>query len=336
MPMLQVLKLAFALLALALLAGCAKPRAHYADSWPEPRRCTAGSSAGVVYFQNWVTDPAKAVCEPIDAFGKILDSAYQYVQNTGAVDNLIVFIHGRGKHPQKLIEENLMSRLQSENSAAVIAVHWPSYAGPLGYADTSARAAARDLEAVMRAYASHRRATLDAKRALRTTLLVHSMGNILFRAWALQADLSQYDDTLFDTVIQNAADIPPSDLGPWLADMRLSRQHYVTVNRDDRVLQASQWLFGQGERLGRCMPRTGRPDHIHFFDFTATDVGHRYYVGRRRSAGVTLFYERLLDGRALPVAEGVDRRWYDRLGERGRTYAVTRDGAKPTINWCSG
>lgn len=323
--------------ALMILAGCSTPRSHYDGTWLGPKRCPEQATAGIVYFNDWSTDPARATCKPVSEFAAVLDSAYRYIDNTEALDNLVLFIHGRGKHPQKLIDQQLLSRLQSENSAVAIALHWPSYAGFLGYADESARAAAKDLETVLATYAERRATQLRSGKTTPTTLLVHSMGNIVFRAWASQTNPGRYDATLFDTIIQNAPDIPPTGLGEWLADLRLSEQHYVTVNRDDRVLQASQQLFGQGERLGRCMPRSGRPDHIYFFDFSATSVGHRYYVDRRRSPGVTLFYEHLLNGHPLPIAAGVERGWYHAQGANGRTYAVTpHKHAAPVVNWCSG
>lgn len=57
-------------------------------------------------------------------------------------DNIIFYVHGRGKEPKKSLDE-VIPNLEEEYSAKVIMFHWfPSYKGPAGYPDEEAKAKA--------------------------------------------------------------------------------------------------------------------------------------------------------------------------------------------------
>lgn len=244
-------------------------------------------------------------CHAIGDMNGLLDRGAQRIKEENR-ESLIFFIHGRGTHPGKLADQKLIRDLEKENNAVVIAFHWPSYKGKLGYPDESAKSSAPLLlDALQRIAEWKKNQTAECK----SVMLIHSMGGIVLEEMvrSYQIELASMG-MMFDTLVLNAADVPFVNHAEWLSTLHLAPVQYVTVNKNDPTLRISKYFFSKSNRLGRCLygdePLAA---NVIYVDFSQTKVAHSYYVdqleettGRQKgNAAVKLFYDIVLKGRAL-------------------------------------
>ena len=241
--------------------------------------------------------------EPVGNFTNLLGDMVQTIQSSDTFNNFILFVHGRGKHPEKAFEKAILSNLESNYSAKVIMFNWPSWNGALSFPEDQARSSADDFINVLRQLKSFKNNNPQLTNNIRFTLLTHSMGSLVLEQASKQGDLAT---DLFDTLIINSSASAGKGHADWLNRIALSENIYVTVNRDDSILGPAGARLA-GRRLGKGLTsRSGEEfklaDNTNYIDVTRTGVNHRYYIypGMNNSTTLKVFYNRVLNG--LPAS----------------------------------
>lgn len=283
-----------------LLPACGEPSVDDAADRP----AVGAVSASLTEQTGLTADPvfaARLYALPrteytIPQVGKALDAL---LAAHPGIDNVILFVHGRacggGGEPSKSLD-SVVPDLESDYSAAALMLYWPGSDGgcPLGFPESSARAAGPALRYLLTQIGRYRMDNPTKLATVKLSLLTHSMGNIVLQS-ALEAGATGVAADLFATVVLNSSATALAGHDAWLGRLDFARQVYVTVNGGDAVLAAAG--LGRGARLGHQLdtaPLTPRADYV---DVSASRVNHQYYV-RSGQKGKTLpaFYSRVLNG----------------------------------------
>ncbi|WP_372365535.1 alpha/beta hydrolase [Candidatus Uabimicrobium sp. HlEnr_7] len=215
-------------------------------------------------------------------------------------DRLLLFIHGRGKHPQKLFTNKLLSSLQNSYKVKVLAFHWsPSWDGPLGWEKPKrgAVASAEKLLFVLQALQKYQ----SKHQQLNVSLLTHSMGSLV-----LQSFIEKYPRTissLFKNVVISASASPLKKHADWVNDLQMQQQLYITINNNDSILAvAGSSLFSA--RLGKKLRKffggyETLSDNSIYIDVSDLGVNHRYYIGSKNH--LHNFYSLVLSGKSVDL-----------------------------------
>ncbi|MDJ0782628.1 MAG: alpha/beta hydrolase [Desulfosarcinaceae bacterium] len=296
-----------ALVGALLLGGCGLTR-WAIHRWGEPQ------------FMSYRIDARNlALCTtPRDQFAFTAEGIAAALERVGgsavaARQPLILFIHGRGKHPDKAygdhpeIGRDILAQMATEYRAAVLMLHWPSWLGPAGYPSLNARETGPHLARLFDALARYRAGRNRADRPSRIHLLVHSMGNQVLASY-----MAAYDHRfgegppLFDSLILNAPDVALADHRHWVDAIDFSDRIYILLNSGrDQLLKLSTYLLGT-PRLGRQLQHAdGRREPLAekavYLDLTAIGVNHDYFYGRERPAALVELYRRIFSGSAPPL-----------------------------------
>ena len=244
-----------------------------------------GAQHGIENFS--VEEAAKVIGEEVD---------------DGVVDNIIFFIHGRGKHPKKALDK-IIPHLQKDYGASVVMFHWfPSFNGPLSRPEKPARNAASDLKKVLHKYKKYKEKN---NITIKATLLAHSMGNIVLEEYFKNHHTAgALGQELFDTVILNAADVDRDGHHDWVQKIDFTKNLYITRNKKDSILGLSAKSVGKG-RLGqkwttmfKSKEKLGFAKNAIYLNFSKTGVNHRYYIfgGQKGNRLLHEFYGLVLNG----------------------------------------
>ena len=225
---------------------------------------------------------------------------------------LIVFIHGRGKHPEKAFGDDpetgldILVQMRTRYSAEVLMVHWPSWLDVMGYPSLNAREAGPHLQLLFeRLY--HFRDTGGAAGTRPLTLFVHSMGNQLLSSYMEDYPGNAHGrQPLFETLILNAPDVDLEDHGQWVERIDFVGRIFILLNTDkDRLLQLSSYLW-QKPRLGRQLHHADhRPEPLaknaDYVDLVHLGVNHDYFYGETLPPSLVEFYRRAISTSADPL-----------------------------------
>jgi hypothetical protein len=234
------------------------------------------------------------------------------------VDNVILYVHGRGcgGEPEKSLSE-AMPALTRDYTAAPILLYWPGSdeACPLGFPEARAREAGPALAVVLGDLYRYQLENPARVAGVQFTLLTHSMGSLVLEAATAVSGVNRLPASLLATTVINAGASAAPDHAAWVARVTFSRLVFTTVNGNDRVLLAAG--LGRSTRLGRSITGARLAAGVHYVDFTANDVNHAYYVASGQSgAGMMAFYQRVMNG--LP---------FDFAASSGVSANDVRDGA---------
>ena len=314
------------LLAALLVSGCAVPK-WAIGKWGEDQymsyRIGARNLSLFVY-------PRKSYAYEPEGLRAAVSDIHKTLLSRGGEQNLVVFIHGRGRYPEKGYGtdprdgQDILFRIESEYDAKVLMFHWPSWLAPWGYPSKNAEEAGAHLFLLLDSLEQYRRQNPEKAGKVKTTLLVHSMG-----ARVLEGFLTGYNGgfgdaaPLFESVVLNAPDVDLIGHRNWLDRVDFAENVYVIVNpQKDELLKFSHDLLDT-PRLGRSLtredgtaePLAARADYV---DVSATGVNHDYYIGAERSEPLVTFY------RSVIMNAGVDPLKGPGVLETGRprVYAV--------------
>ncbi|MFC1761940.1 alpha/beta hydrolase [Planctomycetota bacterium] len=236
----------------------------------------------------------------ITDFRKQLNAIVNDIHQNEDANNIILFIHGRGKHPGKAFRQKLLADLESDYSAKVIMFHWPAWDGVLGFPEAQARAAATDFIAVLNQLQTCQNEPAHPLEGIRFTLLTQSMGSLV-----LEESVHQWGNhnmpRLFDTIILSAPASATQGHAQWLNRISLSDHIYTTTHRHDPVLSSAE-IYTRQARLGKRLPMAEEPNslasRVIYLDVTPAWVAHRYYLHRylRFTPHLKEFYDRILNG----------------------------------------
>jgi len=228
------------------------------------------------------TTPHRFVYTPIASADTVL-SRLREINNK----NLIVFLHGRGRHPEK--GEKQLLDFSKKYNAALLMFDWDSWIcksyckelvkaistkHPYANAEAAAPGFAKLLEQIQVLKRNNPR--------LRITILAHSMGNIVLKE-AVSKDhltLKAQPGIFIDNLIINSADVALKNHKTWLESISFSKEIFITMSRGDFALGSVELmlqipLLGQGFRGNT--PSTSFASNAHYLDFTDVSMSHRKF-----------------------------------------------------------
>jgi len=203
----------------------------------------------------------------------------------------LFFVHGFNNDFADVLERGRL--LERNYGVEVVAFTWPangresSRAGGLISYKSDKRDALRSIAALDRTFeklggyfAKYTESTLRCNQ--RITLMMHSMGNYLFKH-LMRSSVYQGETALFDNVVLAAADVNNQDHAVWLDRVAYRRRLYVTINEDDKALRVSRMKIGSAQkaRLGHYTQNLHSNNAL-YLDFSSArdvDSSHSYFEG---------------------------------------------------------
>ena len=135
----------------------------------------------------------------------------------------------------------------------------------------------------------------------RVSLMLHSMGNYLFKQ-LLKSTLYSADELLFDNVVMVAADTNNKRHREWIDRIEFRNRLYVTINENDSALKLSRMKGGseQRARLGHFPYEldSRRAVYIDVTDASRVGDSHAYFEGDSlQNDIVRKFFNEALNGK---------------------------------------
>ncbi len=263
-----------------------------------------------------------------------LPAALAQIEQAG--QPLVLFVHGRGKEPNKSLKGGTFTKgmavhkVELGYGAKVLMFNWDSAFKGLNLFDrevplshTSAGGAA--LGQVLAALAQYRAAKPSAPKM---ALLVHSMGSIVVQK-AVQENHWPATKGLFSSVLFSQPDADDVGHDSWLNHLAEQERVYVTFNQDDHVLQRSTDGRPSGRHalgLGTGAPLASSATYVDLSRMGALgkkDDDHEVF-GKGAMNGqlyVCQFFEQVLTGRPVVLdpasnVETIERKVVYRLKSR--------------------
>lgn len=200
--------------------------------------------------------------------------------------NIIFYIHGRGKHPNKGVR--YLPEIEKRYNANVIMYHWPSWKNAISRPVENAVKSAKHLSTslgLLNQFKNDNKYDLNNRKF---SLMFHSMGNIVFKSFVENFYLGDYSNDFFQSIILNASDIPLKKHSVWLNKVNFSEEIYITFNKNDSILKASKIhdytrfdLGGTrlGLRLKEFFKQTTLSYRAKYFDLSlVAGIGHRHFL----------------------------------------------------------
>lgn len=170
---------------------------------------------------------------------------------------VILFVHGRGNEPNKslvggtFVEGGAVRKLETQYKAKVLMFNWNSVAWMYDRSKplTQMPAAAESLKRVLQKLKNYLAQPRNQKKSL--TLLAHSMGSIVLETFIKQNEWPT-ETPLFSQVVLTSPDADNVEHWQWLSEISQVENVYVTINKDDDILEKSTDSREPGrEALGR-------------------------------------------------------------------------------------
>ncbi len=237
---------------------------------------------------------------PVAAFPQVLEECLQTIKTDEHYDNVILFIHGRGKHPEKALKKKMIANLESDYSAKVIMFHWPSWQGTLAFPERQARSSAGDFVRILRDIENIKIKYPDMAQGIKFTLLTHSMGCLVLEQSVSDMG-AQSPQGLFDTLLISASACSSQEHANWANQLTLSRHLYITVNRYDPMLGSAS-IRELGRRLGMGLTNQLRDVKLaanaYYIDVSAIGPLHHYFLHHSldRAPATRQFMDQVLNG----------------------------------------
>ncbi len=310
--------LAGALVIAALVMASCAVRHVYPQGWGA--KCPEAPLGGLILSESMDCYPVGEAAELEQVFTKAMRriAEKRRASDTPENVNLIVFVHGRGAHPKKEVNERLMHYLEEENEAVVIMYHWPSVTHFLGWPIKEAHYNAREFGEFLSAFARFKAGAASEFGCdqglqncdVKSSLLVHSMGNSMMQE-ALHPEcvgcVDAFSTPMFDTLILSAAPINARGHGDWLAQINLASHQYVVVNRGDWFIDLGGRVHLGARVLGQCVeePTAGNFTYV---NASNAKVRHRYFINEgehkrfENRPRLVQFFNETLNGRASTLA----------------------------------
>jgi esterase/lipase superfamily enzyme len=216
--------------------------------------------------------------------------------------NLVVFIHGRGKQPEKAYKQDILEDMENEYQAKVIMFHWPSWISMLSRPILNAHESSIFLADFFKEMEKFIRENPEKWKSLNVTLMMHSMGNILFED-VVKQKLFSSNQTLFNSLILSSSDIDAKNHHKWLSKVQFAKKTYVISNPKDVVLKSVEKLLKKS-RLGvRQTDFDGNPvpklKNVTYISLDHEMGYHRYYIGRIRTEETKKIFSSIINNQFL-------------------------------------
>ena len=295
---------------LILMVACSKEDSHYPvpqntrTLLSEPENKSENSKMSTTDPQNqfdqnlpllYPGHPPRMMSE----FESVMDDLFP-PENPTEQKHFVLFVHGRGRHPKKAQDKHLLEKINSYGVVTLMFV-WDSETRGLNFHPVDrAKMAAPQLQELL-----HRlsRYVDKSPQIHKTTLLLHSMGNIVFKELVENLD-TPLRDHLFDNIILSAPDVPSSQHNKWVEKIDFASRVIILSNDKDDVLEWSETLR-RGKRLGQIAePPLARNSDVYYVNISKIlKVNHRYYTRRgSKSLYLCQLFETILKGQS-PILE---------------------------------
>ena len=238
----------------------------------------------------------KHKCAPSKA---ALSEYFKYVRKQRKA--CVFYIHGFDKRFVNSISQ--ANEIAERYGVGVILFSWPSRpGGNIGERYMRARAIARNsIVALDRSFEmlfSNVSEWSDKKREISLNLLIHSLGNYIFKGFVSDPMFS-CETRVFDNIVMNAPDVDLKGHEKWTDSLVYSRHVYVTINDKDGVLGASDFLINPS-RLGNTA-RNLASNRLTYFDLSngeSVRKGHQHFgTTAQHNSVVNKFFSRVLQGK---------------------------------------
>ena len=222
----------------------------------------------------------------------------------------LLYVHGFNTSFKELLER--ARDLEDTYDVELVCFTWPS--NPGGFisseyrqariaAEVSAPAFGRAIDKLIEYQLKYE----SERCAESVTLLIHSLGNYMFRRLV---ESPIYDQRrLLRNIIIAASDVDSADHANWLALVNYCKRLYVTINEQDSVLRISEKV--NPPRLGNTLDELVA-QRVKYVDFSsAAEVGnsHTYFVGDAlTNPEVRRFFHRAIRGQRAEAEVFYDQR----------------------------
>ncbi|MCF8078148.1 MAG: alpha/beta hydrolase [Desulfobacterales bacterium] len=315
-----------ALPAAVILWGCVIPR-WAVEKWGEDQYMSYRiDTRNLALF----TYPRQSYPYDRQGIQQAVSDVHEAILSEGREKSLVVFIHGRGKHPEKAygdddaVGEDILFRIENEYESKALMFHWPSWLTPWGYPSKNAEESGAHLGLLFDELGRYRRINAEKVREIKSTLLIHSMGARVMKRFLAGYDGGLTGDPpLFDSIVFNAPDVDLTGHRSWMNRIDFAGAVYVTVNPGkDELLKFSGYLIGT-PRLGRSLTQedgSAEPlaEGAVYLDVSAADVNHDYFIGADRPEPLVSFYRNVIMNTGVDPLKGPDVSEAD----QPRVYAV--------------
>ena len=240
---------------------------------------------------------------------KAIRLAFEKIQSTNDI-NLIVFVHGRGRHPKKT-RKKIIPYLSGGNDAVVLTFNWHgSFNGGIsGFPRQEAFDSADEFHSVIDSLLIIRE-EFDPDKEVPIILLSHSMGAFVLQRYSeiLESNGDSIPQGLFDRVVFSAAAVAKKNHSHWLTRFSTAAPTYVLVNHKDKMLKKAAKKSGSG-RLGRAVIVPSQlANSTKYIDVTKTGVNHRYYIdgknsGQNNNRAIKRFFSSVLAGKEPDLSD---------------------------------
>ncbi|MEZ4743790.1 MAG: alpha/beta hydrolase [Bdellovibrionota bacterium] len=239
--------------------------------------------------------------KPIQEFPDVLDQTIRKIHASSKYDNFILFVHGRGDHPEKAFKKALIKNLEKNYSAKVIMFHWPSKSKPWEFPEEKARASGKDLMTVIEGIKNYKRNHPEDTAGIKFSLLTHSMGSLVLEE-ALGYSSLQQNEIIFDTIMINSAASSAQTHAAWIEKITFSDQVFISINQNDSILRAAGVLLGD-KRLGKGLTSELGNDfdlanNSKYIEVSNSELNHRYYLYNdvKKYPHIMDFFTQVLNG----------------------------------------
>lgn len=196
--------------------------------------------------------------------------------------NILFFIHGRGKHPQKGLA--YLPQFEDNFNLRIVMFHWDSWINSISRPEESAKNSGEYLNYCLGQLNEFKNKNKEEFIKRKLFFMVHSMGNIAFRSFLQNYYDQNFKANLFDAVVMNAPDLEAKNHHLWVDKINFSKKVFITFNGDDLILTGSRVIdykdlkFFKGARLG-ANPKQFSSKIATYLDFSnITFGGHEYFL----------------------------------------------------------
>ena len=148
---------------------------------------------------------------------------------------IVLYVHGRGDEPEKTWKKGIIKTLEKDYVVKVLMFNWHSYGFALDRPVGEAKAGAPYLREVIDRLKKYREAKPDSN-AVPVSLLVHSMGNIVFRNAVDGLSLTTTDGPLFTNILMTGSDEDAEGHNIWINKLSSRGTILITINKKDGTL----------------------------------------------------------------------------------------------------
>jgi hypothetical protein len=223
----------------------------------------------------------------------------------------IFLIHGRGEHPFKAYNKDILKDLEKQYNAEVLMFQWPAQKEKKNkFPQDRARCSSIFLKTVLEKLKAYKDKpeNKDRWKNFHTTLLAHSMGNIVLQD-AVESHNLSLGQELFDNIILNASAVGLLKHKEWVDRLDFAQNVYIAMYAKDGVLKrarkyVSEPFLGRQVKVFKKNPQLQSDQAIYLLLINpgvSFFKSHKYYVGIKKKRPLTKVYKNIMRDAPNPL-----------------------------------